>query len=52
MAWLWQSFTDDQIYKRNNNAGRRCFRLDETEFINGEYCEQFHMVVEYKSIFF
>jgi hypothetical protein len=57
MAWLWQAFTDDQIYKRNSNSGHRCFRLDETELINGEYCKQSNsfyseMVVEYKFIFF
>ncbi|CAF1285396.1 unnamed protein product [Adineta steineri] len=44
MAWLWQSFTDDQIYKRNSNSGHRCFRLDETELINGEYYPKIHVL--------
>ncbi|CAF1393687.1 unnamed protein product [Rotaria sp. Silwood1] len=44
MAWLWQAFTDDQIYKRNSNSGHRCFRLDETELINGEYYPKIHVL--------
>ncbi|CAF1351543.1 unnamed protein product [Adineta steineri] len=44
MAWLWQSFTDDQIYKKNSNSGHRCFRLDETELINGEYYPKIHVL--------
>lgn len=36
MAWLWQAFTDDQMYK--NGFGHRSFRLDETERVAGEIC--------------